>query len=68
VLELAARTRLSAYDCEFVALAQALAVPLVTEDRAVRKAFPEVAVTMEDFLAGFPEVPPAAREKRGRYR
>jgi predicted nucleic acid-binding protein len=51
VLELAARSRLSAYDCEFVALAQSLAVPLVTEDAAVLKAFPEVAVDMEGFLA-----------------
>jgi predicted nucleic acid-binding protein len=68
VLELAARTRLSAYDCEFVALAQSLAVPLVTEDRAVLKAFPEVALTMESFLARFPATPPAAHERRGRYR
>ena len=64
VLELAARTRLSAYDCEFVALAQSLAVPLVTEDRAVLKGFPDLALTMEGFLASFP---PAAHEKRGRY-
>ena len=68
VLELAARTRLSAYDCEFVALAQSLGVPLVTEDRAVLKAFPDVALTMEGFLSGFPGVPPAAHEKRGPYR
>ena len=68
VLELAARSRLSAYDCEFVALAQSLAVPLVTEDAAVLKAFPEVAVDMEGFLAGFPATPPAAHEKRMRYR
>lgn len=68
VLELAARTRLSAYDCEFVALAQSLRVPLLTEDQAVLKAFPDVALTMEGFLASFPPTPPAAREKRGRYR
>ena len=68
VLELAARARVSAYDCEFVVLAQSLAVPLVTEDRAVLKAFPEVAVTMEGFLASFQAVPPAAHETRGRYR
>lgn len=68
VLELAARARLSAYDCEFVALAQSLAVRLVTEDRAVLKAFPEVALTMESFLASFPAAPPAAHEKRTRFR
>jgi predicted nucleic acid-binding protein len=54
VLELAASSSLSTYDCEFVVLAEALGVPLVTEDRAVLKAFPESALTMERFLAGFP--------------
>ena len=50
VFEIAGRSRLSAYDCEFVALASALAVPLVTADKAVLKAFPDNAVTMEAFL------------------
>ncbi|HSW84869.1 MAG TPA: type II toxin-antitoxin system VapC family toxin [Usitatibacter sp.] len=68
VLELAARSRLSAYDCEFIALAQSLGVPLVTEDRAVLKAFPDVAMTMEDFLESSPATPPAAHEKRATYR
>ena len=68
VLELAAELRLSAYDCEFVALAQALGVPLVTEDRAVLEAFPEIAVTMERFVEDLPGVPPAAHQKRVRYR
>ena len=68
VLELAARTRLSAYDCEFVALALSLRVPLLTEDKAVLKAVPEVALTMEGFLARFPPMPPTVHEKRGRYR
>ncbi|MDP4682094.1 MAG: type II toxin-antitoxin system VapC family toxin [Cyanobium sp. MAG_255] len=35
VLQLANRSRCSAYDCEFVVAAQQLGVPLVTEDRAV---------------------------------
>ena len=68
VLEMAARTRLSAYDCEFVVLAQSLAVPLVTEDAAILKAFPEVALDMEGFLATFTATPPAAHEKRTPYR
>lgn len=66
VLELAARTGLSAYDCEFAALAQALFVPLVTEDRAVLKAIPDLAVTMEAFLADA-ATPPGAHSPRVRY-
>ena len=66
VLELAAKTRLPAYDCEFVALSQALGVSLVTEDRAVLKAFPARALTMEAFLRS-PEPPPAAHSPRTRY-
>ena len=50
VLELARRSRLSAYDCEFVALASVLAVPLVTADKAVLKAFPGHAMTMQEYL------------------
>jgi predicted nucleic acid-binding protein len=68
VLELAASSRLSAYDCEFVVLAQALAVPLVSEDRAVLKAFPEVALSMEAFLEHIAPVPPAAHERGAAYR
>ena len=68
VLELAASSRLSAYDCEFVALARCLGVPLVTEDRAVQKAFPDIAMKMERFLESFPAIPPAAHEKPARYR
>ena len=67
VLELAASSRLSAYDCEFVALAHALGVPLVSEDRAVLKAFPDIALTMEAFLERFPPVPPAAHERNVAY-
>jgi predicted nucleic acid-binding protein len=49
VFEIAEKSRLSAYDCEFVALAAVLAVPLVTADKAVLKAFPDRALTMEKF-------------------
>ena len=49
VVKLAASSRCSAYDCEFVALAQDLRVPLVTSDRKVLTAFPETAVSLEDF-------------------
>jgi predicted nucleic acid-binding protein len=50
VFEVVGKSRLSAYDCAFVALASALAVPLVTADKAVLKALPEQALTMEAFL------------------
>lgn len=44
VLELAQRSACSAYDCEYVALAMALGVKLVTMDRQVLRTFPECAV------------------------
>ena len=49
VLSLAASSRCSAYDCEFVALAQNLGVPLVTADRDVLTDFPSLAVSADDF-------------------
>lgn len=52
VLDLAARSGCTAYDCEFVALARELGVPLLTADKAVLKAFPVVALTPEAFAGG----------------
>lgn len=49
VLELVVQSKCSAYDCEFVALAQELGVPLVTTDKQVLKAFPKTAVSLEKF-------------------
>jgi predicted nucleic acid-binding protein len=43
VLSLADRSGCSSYDCEYVALAMELAVPLYTLDRQLLEAFPEVA-------------------------
>jgi predicted nucleic acid-binding protein len=52
VLELAARSGCSAYDCEFVALAIDLAVPLVTSDRQVLDSFPKHVIDMKAFGRG----------------
>ncbi|SNR98136.1 Predicted nucleic acid-binding protein, contains PIN domain [Methylobacillus rhizosphaerae] len=46
VLELVRDSECSAYDCEFVALAQRLDTKLVTMDKKVLKAFPEVATAL----------------------
>jgi len=43
VLQLVASSRCSAFNCEFVAAAQQLGVPLITADRALLDAFPAVA-------------------------
>jgi predicted nucleic acid-binding protein len=51
VLQLAIRSRCSAYDCEFVALAQDLRVAFVTADRQVLAAFPSTAVSPIEFMA-----------------
>lgn len=50
VLRLVSKTRLTAYDCEFVALASHLDVVLVTEDKAVLTAMPKLARSMASFL------------------
>jgi predicted nucleic acid-binding protein len=51
VLRLAAGSGCAAYDCEFVALAQDLGVPLVTSDRALIAKFTPTAVSMRAFCA-----------------
>ena len=51
VLALVEQTNCSSYDCEFVALAQHLNAPLVTQDKKVLQEFPSFAVSVSDFLA-----------------
>ena len=50
VLELAMASKCSAYDCEYVALAQELGVNLITTDKQVLRAFPKTAVSLEKFM------------------
>lgn len=51
VLDLVQRSKCSAYDCEFVAVAQQLGIQLVTSDKKVLKEFPATAVSMEVFAS-----------------
>lgn len=51
VLTLAEQSGCSAYDCEFVSLAQDLRVPLVTADRQILKSFPAIAVSPSSFTS-----------------
>ena len=51
VLDVVEGSTLTAYDAEFVALASALSVPLVTADKTVLKAFSDRAMTMEAFVS-----------------
>lgn len=51
VLKLAADSGCSAYDCEYVSLAQDSGVPLVTSDEEVLSKFKSIAVSMRDFAA-----------------
>ena len=49
VLSLTANSPCSAYDCEFVALAQELGVPLITSDTTILKEFPLVAMSLDKY-------------------
>jgi len=50
VLDLAAASTCSAYDCEFIALAKDLNIPLITVDRQVLNQFPDVATPLMTFI------------------
>lgn len=50
VLKLAEVSRCSAYDCEFVALAEDLRVPFVTADAKLASRFKRVAVSLASFV------------------
>jgi predicted nucleic acid-binding protein len=48
-LRLAARGRVSAWDAEFVFVAEAVGLPLVSADSRLARAFPGSVVPLEDF-------------------
>ena len=51
-LAVAAEYAITGYDAQYVALAQSLNAPLITEDRKLRQAVPGIAFSMQEFLAG----------------
>lgn len=51
VLRLVNRSSCSAYDCEYVSLAQRFGVLLVTADNEVIREFPETAVSPQQFVS-----------------
>ena len=51
VMRLVNSSTCSAYDCEFVALAQYLNVPLVTQDKKIIQEFPDTAISLNSFFA-----------------
>jgi len=51
VLEYAAKSKASVYDCEYVVLADDFGTILVTVDEALIKHFPKTAVHLRDYVA-----------------
>ncbi len=51
VMQLIQDSQCSAYDCEFIALAQYLDTPLITTDKKILREFPEISQTVESYLA-----------------
>jgi predicted nucleic acid-binding protein len=51
IIQLVNSSQCSAYDCEFVALAQYLDVPLITADKKILHEFPSVANTAKFYLS-----------------
>ena len=66
ILQTAHACRLTAYDATYVVLARSLGLRLITEDKQILRACPDIARSMQQFLTS-PEAPPAVREKRAAY-
>lgn len=49
VLNLVASSTCTAYDCEFVALANELRIPLITTDKQILRDFPRIARPLADY-------------------
>jgi len=51
IMQLVKTSQCSAYDCEFIALAQYLDAPLISADKMILREFPEITQTAESYLA-----------------
>jgi predicted nucleic acid-binding protein len=51
IIKLIDSSKCSAYDCEFIALAQHLAIPLITSDKQILSEFPDIALSIESYSA-----------------
>ncbi len=51
IMQLVSSSNCSAYDCEFVALAQHLDVILVTEDKKILREFPDLTKSLKSYFA-----------------
>ena len=51
IMQLVNTSQCSAYDCEFAALAQYLDVPLVTADKKMLAEFPDIAKSLDSYVA-----------------
>jgi predicted nucleic acid-binding protein len=49
ILALISECDCTAYDCEFIALAQQLGLQLVTADKQLLDQFPDIAISLEEF-------------------
>ncbi|WP_221896545.1 hypothetical protein [Bathymodiolus japonicus methanotrophic gill symbiont] len=50
VLALVAKSNYSSYNCEFIALAQHLNIPLVTQNKKILREFPSISIDVTDFI------------------
>ncbi len=67
ILKVARDSGLSAYDAHYVCMAHSLGVFLVTEDKQILRACPDIARSMLQFLSP-PESPMVVREKAANYK
>jgi predicted nucleic acid-binding protein len=51
-LRLATQYSISAYDAQYISLANAIGTPCITEDQRLQKAFPNIAYSMSQFIEG----------------